>query len=341
MTSFQFPSGDPIADRRAHYARMYAEARDYRAAEDLQVQALELAPGWAAGWHALGNYREKAGDLRGAAEAWRKVLEHSPTDIFGAGLKLSLTGQAATPAAPPAEYVEALFDGYSRRFDNALIETLHYRVPELLMAMLAEISGGDPRFAKVIDLGCGTGLFGERVRKTASWLEGYDLSHGMLTKAQEKGVYDHLGQANIGFGLGPDVPQTGIRADLVAAADVFAYFGDLDGVVGIASGLMQPGGHLAFSCEAGPDDVEWRLQPSLRYCHGAAYLRALIERHGLAIVRFHREPIRLDGGLSVDGFLVIARKPAGTCEQPVMAVLTGPDADLAEDLRRPAAAGLN
>ena len=111
MTHHQLSSGDLTADRRAHYARQYAEGGDLGAATDLQRQALELAPGWAAGWYSLGEYQEKAGDLAGAADAWRQVLTLSHTDIFGAGLKLSLTGQAETPPAPPSEYVEALFDG--------------------------------------------------------------------------------------------------------------------------------------------------------------------------------------------------------------------------------------
>ena len=160
---------------------------DLGAAIDLQRQALELTPGWAAGWQALGNYIETSGDLSAAADAWRKVLVLSPTDIFGAGLKLSLTGQAEMPATPPSEYVEALFDGYSDRFDTALVENLGYCVPERLAALLADVSGVDAQFAKVIDLGCGTGLFGERIRCTTSWLEGYDLSQGCSPKPVRKG----------------------------------------------------------------------------------------------------------------------------------------------------------
>lgn len=308
MTSVQLSSGDPTADRRAHYARLYAEGGDLAAAIEMQGQALELALGWAAGWHGLGCYREKAGDLKGAGEAWRRVLALSPADIFGAGLKLSLTGQAATPPLPPSEYVEALFDGYSDRFDTALVEDLEYRVPQLLTAMLFEVRGADAHFARVIDLGCGTGLFGERVRRITSWLEGYDLSQGMLAKARAKRVYDHLEQADIGFDFHAGGLARATTVQLVAAADVFAYFGDLDGVIGIAAGLLQPGGLLAFSCEAGPDEADWLLQPSLRYCHGAAYLGALLERHGLTIERLRREPIRRDGETVIEGLLVIARK---------------------------------
>jgi predicted TPR repeat methyltransferase len=120
---------------------------------DLQTQALELAPLWAAGWHQLGGYLEKTGDHAGAADAWRKVLTLSPSDIFGASLKLSLTGQAETPSAPPKEYVEALFDGYSDRFDTALLEDLGYCVPERLTALLGETAGNETQFARVIDPG--------------------------------------------------------------------------------------------------------------------------------------------------------------------------------------------
>lgn len=288
------------------------------AAVDLQMQALELAPQWAAGWHGLGGYREKAGDLAGAADAWRKVLALSPVDIFGASLKLSLTGQAEMPSTPPSEYVEALFDGYSDRFDTALVEDLGYCVPERLTALLGEVAGLDAQFAKVIDLGCGTGLFGERIRRKTSWLEGYDLSQGMLAKAGEKSVYDRLGQADILHGI-PAARLTGAEAaELVAASDVFAYFGDLDGVIGVASALATPGGLLAFSCEAGDDETCWLLQTSLRYCHGAPYIRSVLEKHGLLIERLAREAIRSDGGKPIMGFLVIARKQPEASLRPVI-----------------------
>ena len=318
MTSHQLSSGDLTADRRAHYARLYAESGDYAAAADLQLQALDLAPDWAAGWHQLGDYRDKAGDHAGAAEAWRNVLSLAPADIFGASLKLSLTGQAETPATPPSEYVEALFDGYSDRFDSALLEGLDYRVPERLAAMLGDVAGSDAQFARVIDLGCGTGLFGERIRRRTSWLEGYDLSQGMLAKAGEKGVYDRLGQADILHGIAAARLPGAEPADLVVAADVLAYFGDLEPVMAVASGLASEGGLVALSLEAGPEGSDWLLQPSLRYCHGEAYLRRLLDNHGLEVITLSREPIRRDGAVLISGLLVVARRrPAARTEERV------------------------
>ena len=308
MSSTQLSSGDLTADRRADYARLYAEGGDLSAALDLQAQALELAPGWTAGWHQLGAYREKAGDMAGAATAWREVLALCPVDIFGAGLKLSLTGQAEAPPIPPAEYVEALFDGYSDRFDTALVENLGYCVPERLASLLSDVAGDSALFAKTIDLGCGTGLFGERIRPMTSWLEGYDLSQGMLAKATDKGVYDHLGQTDILYGIAAARRPGAVQADLVAAADVFAYFGDLAPVMKVATSLTKDGGLLALSLEAGPEDCDWLLQSSLRYCHGEAYLRRLLDQHGLDVVTLSREPIRRDGANIISGLLAVARK---------------------------------
>lgn len=301
-----------LADRRADYARMYAEGGNPAAAADLQRQALELAPRWAAGWHELGSYLEKAGDPAGAAEAWRQVLVLCETDIFGAGLKLAASGQAQAPAAPPSEYVAQLFDDYAERFDAALIERLGYTVPERLSETIAAVSGAGHQFARAIDLGCGTGLFGERIRRSASWLEGYDLSEGMLAKAATKGIYDHLAQADIRFGI--DAPATSAteKAGLVVAADVFAYFGDLAPVLDCAVGLLAESGLIAFSVEAGLEDCDWLLQPSLRYCHGEAYLRRLLAARNVEIVSLDRAPLRRDGERMIEGLLVVGRKAAVT-----------------------------
>ena len=53
-------SGDLIADRRYEMARAYAADGDLAAAADLYAQAVELSPGFASGWFALGEARSKA-----------------------------------------------------------------------------------------------------------------------------------------------------------------------------------------------------------------------------------------------------------------------------------------
>ncbi len=315
MTSSTLTSGDLIADRRADYARMLATGGDMEAAAELMEQALELAPSWGAGWFLLGEYREKAGLRQPAIEAYRRVLDLNADDVFGAGLKLSILGDRAQPATPPLAYVEQLFDDYADRFETALVEKLDYKVPGRLAALIA--AKGRVRYARAIDLGCGTGLMGVELRAQVDHLEGYDLSANMLAKAEDKAIYDHLDQADLSLGtaearlIGPALSAG--RADLVTAADVLMYLGDLGPVFDLAATLLTDHGHFAFSVEHLRDESDdFRLQPSLRYAHVPAYIERLLAQHGFTLVGSEQLVIRMDGGQPVNGILFIAenRRPA-------------------------------
>lgn len=312
MTFNQLSSGDLIADRRADYAKMLAEAGDAPGAAELMAQALELAPDWAAGWFRLADYEEKSGRIEAAVDALRHTLRLNPEDIFGASLKLALFGATETPEQPPSVYVERLFDDYAERFDHALVEKLGYSVPEKLAAVIGRVNGGG-RFRHVTDLGCGTGLFGERIRDRADFLEGFDLSANMLAKAEAKGVYDRLAQADLS--LAPE--DSGVfgaleqrRADLVSAADVLMYLGNLEGVFFIADRLLASGGLFAFSVEDACGADGFVLRPSLRYAHSEAYIASLCKESGLSMIATERTIIRRDAGEPVDGILFLACKPA-------------------------------
>jgi predicted TPR repeat methyltransferase len=316
LTSHQLSSGDLLADRRAEYAQMLATSGDHAEAADLMRQALERVPDWAAGWFRLAEYEEKAGAIEAAVEALGRVLVLNPQDIFGAGLKRALLGADAMPDRPPSAYVARLFDDYADRFDAALVERLAYTVPERLAAMVEAIIG-PMRLDHAIDLGCGTGLFGTKIRASVDVLEGYDLSANMLAKAAEKAVYDHMAQADLSRPLAEsglvsaEHPQA--RADLIAAADVLMYLGDLLAVFSSVPRLLKPRGLFAFSVEeafpAGtgeaPDVV---LQPSLRYAHSEAYILSRCHAAGLEIVRTQRAIIRKDGANDISGILFLSRK---------------------------------
>ncbi|MHC1550120.1 class I SAM-dependent DNA methyltransferase [Phyllobacterium sp. K27] len=294
-------SGDLIADRRASYADMLFDSGDHAAAADLMAQALELVPDWSAGRFRLGEMLEAAGQHEEAAAAWRDVLEHDPEDRFGAGLKLAATGYAAAPATPPLAYVETLFDAYAPTFETALLDKLDYRVPELL-AHAIEMHGGARRYRSVLDLGCGTGLMGPYVRPVADRLDGMDLSEAMLLKAAEKQVYDCLVKSDVNeFEVEPG------SADLVIAADVFVYVGDLDRAFAVVAKSLAVDGLFAFSVENQESSDEPVLQPSLRYTHSQAYIERLLSAHGMALISLARETIRLDRGEPLQGLIVVAK----------------------------------
>ena len=96
-------SGDLIADRRYDLARGYAADGDLAAAADLYAQAVELAPGFASAWFALGEAREALGDRDGARAAFAQARDTDPQDRHGAGLpeagKRTLIGTMAASSA--------------------------------------------------------------------------------------------------------------------------------------------------------------------------------------------------------------------------------------------------
>src|SRR2546422_4974314 len=96
-----------------------------------------------------------------------------------------------------------------------------------------------------MDLGCGTGLCGEKFRSMAGKLLGVDLSARMIEKAKQRGVYDELMVGGLEEALGGR--KGGV--DLILAGDVLGYVGEVGGVFKAAAGAMRQGSYFLFSVE--------------------------------------------------------------------------------------------
>jgi predicted TPR repeat methyltransferase len=250
-------------------------------------------------------------------EAWRTVLKLDPADRAGAGLKLELAGETEKSSAPPGAFVEALFDQYAGNFDESLVDKLGYRVPALLFDAVKPFGP----FDVAIDLGCGTGLMGEKLRSIVKRLEGYDISAAMLKKAEAKKVYDRLEKADLRVLALPEA-----SADLIVAADVFMYVGALDGVVAMAAQALKRGGLFEFSVERldtfipasaaqmGEESRGFALRESRRYAHAEDYVRRVVETSGLKTVSTARETIRMDRGEPIEGLIVVATACIGSVD---------------------------
>lgn len=292
-------SGDLIADRRYAYALDMAAEGLHAEAAELIEQALELAPAWPEGWLGLAEARERAGDGAGAIAALRRARDLDPTDRLGAALHLARLGADAAPQAPPAAYVRDLFDAYAGDFETALVDKLGYRAPQLIAAALERAAPGR-RFAHGLDLGCGTGLMADALAGRAARLDGVDLSAAMVAKARAKGLYTDLRVGEIVADLAAPVGPY----DLVLAADVFCYLGDLAPVLRAARARATAGAVLAFSVERGA--AGFALGDSLRYRHSADYITATLAAAGWADVTIGEAPLRADRGAPVIGLVVTA-----------------------------------
>jgi predicted TPR repeat methyltransferase len=302
MTRDPLASGDLIAERRFAYARAAAEDGEWGEAAELFEQTLERAPNWAAAWFALGEAREKLGDLDAAAQAFRISLVADPADAQGARARLALIGRGEALEKLPQAYVARLFDDYAWRFDKHLIKNLGYRAPALIADALSAIAPGR-RFASALDLGCGTGLMGEPLRARVDRLAGVDLSAAMIAKARERGVYDEL---IIGDAVAP-MRERLSAFDLIVAADALVYFGDLAFLFAAVVTALTADGLFAFSVETCDGDG-FRLEPTMRFAHSRAYVEATAREAGLRPLLIQSASTRRESGVDAPGLVCVAER---------------------------------
>lgn len=305
MTSpISLSSGNLIADRRFEWARDCEAKGDLAGAADLLVQALALAPSYASAWFVLGELREKLGDRAGAIVAFEQARVADPHDRHGATLHLMRLGNCPN-GAMPEDYVRALFDGYAARFDEALVEGLHYRAPGLLFGAVEAAHGGRRmKFGSALDLGCGTGLAALPFRPFCDWMVGVDLSGAMLAKARGKGLYDRLVEAEVLRFLA-DEAAIRARYHLILAGDVFVYLDDLAPVLHAVAQVLAASGILAFSVETHDGDGVI-LRETLRYAHGKAHVTSALTAAGLKPISLDSASTRSEKGVPVPGLIVVA-----------------------------------
>lgn len=207
------------------------------------------------------------------------------------------------PKRASGAYVRALFDGYAERFDQSLFDELEYTGPHQLHQLFEEHVQAVEGEMVVADLGCGTGACGPLFREKAKELIGVDLSPRMLAKALERDVYDRLHEVELLTFL----QENGNRFDLLLAADVFVYFGDLEPVMKAAADALQPDGWMVFSVEH-QETGDYRLDQTGRYKHAPAFIEALAEEANFVIRARKRETTRREAGEPVEASLWLLQK---------------------------------
>ena len=247
---------------------------------------------------------EKRGDHAAAATFYAEVLRLDPEDHGGVTVRLAAIGRGAVPERAPEAYVATLFDQCAEAFDEMLVEQLGYSVPMVLRQRLAEIAPGP--YARLLDLGCGTGLTGASLADMAGEVTGVDLAEGMLEQADERGVYGELyvGDA-VGFLEGADEPPW----DLITATDVLPYLGALEAFFAGAARCLAPAGVLAVSTETLPDmDRDYTVGPKQRFAHSEGYLLRLMAATGFVPLDCAPITVRYDDGAPISGLLLVARR---------------------------------
>ena len=268
-----------------------------------------------------------------ALEAYQKALELDPSHVQSEHMRAAIcdgarvdahTGSGQNPA-----FVQALFDEASQTFDEKLTR-LEYAVPRglgLATAKHVRASRGGRPFASALDAGCGTGRLGSFLRPLVSGtLAGSDLSPKMLAIAAELrrgapspgsesgggSLYDHLVAKDLLTVSKEDLLPTAEASagvELVAAADVLIYFGNLAPLFAAMSSLSTASAVLAVSAELVHEQQSpqgWSLLRSGRFAHTKEYVVETASRAGgFDLVQYEEQSPRTEYGKPLAGHLFV------------------------------------
>lgn len=137
--------------------------------------------------------------------------------------------------------VAQVYDGWATSYDDDLADW-GYEAPAFTVERLAATQ---PDASPVLDVGCGTGLVGARLRAAGfDDLVGIDLSASLLDQARAKGIYRELHQVDL---QQDPVPTADDHFGALLCVGVMTYLPDTVAVVTEFARVVQPGGSILFT----------------------------------------------------------------------------------------------
>ncbi len=247
----------------------------------------------------LGRLLLRQGRPEDAIESLEQALRLDPHDATSRHFLGVARAQPADHSS--ADYVRTLFDDYAEGFDESLVDTLGYRIPEEMAQRLLE-AGAD--LSEVLDLGCGTGLMAAALEGHFGAMDGVDLSGNMLKLAGNTGRYRELFCDDVVDFMA--ARRSGYTT--VLAADVLVYAGDLARLLKPMADLLEPGGLFAFSIELN-DGQAWSLNAKTgRYQHHPDALDPILEAHGFSPAAWTLTTIRQEINERLPGAIGMTRR---------------------------------
>jgi predicted TPR repeat methyltransferase len=285
--------------KRAEKAR---EDEDHEASRKALEQILELNPDHADSIWWMADFWHTVGSAPPALKFYRRYLKIHPGDPEAIHMIASLGG-GRTPKRASNDYVSMHFDSYADDFEKSLISELKYQAPKLVARAIAKVRGKKPPPADILDLGCGTGLVGVKMKPLAKTLTGVDLARKMVQIARKRGIYDKLAVAEVTKYL----RDNRNKFDIIVNADVMIYFGDITALFRAAAAALRPGGLYAFSVESHPKGT-YTLTDTGRYKHNPKWLRTIGKEVGLIERHNTTGRLRFEVGKPVPGYYGVMEK---------------------------------
>ncbi len=287
-------------DTLYNIAVILSDQQRHKEAIDYFQQSLAMNPKHLPSLLNLGAVYLKNHDIPSAITQYEKVLALDPDNQEVQHILHAIRGDAV-PTEAPSQYVSHLFDEYAAVYDKHLTEHLDYQVPNMLYQAVITALNPQEHSLSILDLGCGTGLAGVAFAPIAKTLVGMDLSESMLEIAEKRQLYQRLIHGSITENLN----DLGCF-DLVIAADVFPYIGDLSALFEKIHELLNPNGVLAFSIEK-TAKADFILQKNIRYAHHIEYITRLADTYQFEIIALESAILRKQHHQNVDGYITILK----------------------------------
>ena len=286
-------------DVQANYNQgvIYSYLKKFSAAQYAFTQTLTLDPNYIDAHINLCAINLKLENTLPAIEGYKKLLHDHPKHPIASYMLAALT-QQQTQTEAPATFVSYLYDQYAPRYEHSMVQELEFKVPDLLFTAIQKIKFNS---GILLDLGCGTGLTGARLKSYATQLIGVDLSAAMLSIARSKKIYDSLHHSSFHDYL----KNCNQFYDLIYAADSLIYTGDLTQLFAYIAGQLAKNGYFIFSIEINSNAADYYLTSTGRYQHHPCYIEKLTEINNFKLVNAKSVIIRSQKSLPVKGIIYI------------------------------------
>jgi predicted TPR repeat methyltransferase/thioredoxin-like negative regulator of GroEL len=290
-----------------HLAIIHSAEAEYYNAKVLYERIIEQNPNHAAAYHNLATVLLHLNQRFQALDYFKKAYQLQPENFTAKHMIDAITENPETKQTPP-NFIQALFDQYAYNYNDHVKTQLKYQVPSLIREALSPYANQDTLYQKILDLGCGTGLMAPYLSDICMKLIGVDLSENMIEMAKRLGAYYKLYHDNILHFL----PKHLNEFDLIVAADVLCYFGDLKEILIYCQHALMADCLLVFTVEylnnPAKKNQPYRLQTSGRFVHSETYIENQLKEAGFTLETCKQVILRYQEDIPVDGLLFIVRK---------------------------------
>jgi ubiquinone/menaquinone biosynthesis C-methylase UbiE len=132
------------------------------------------------------------------------------------------------------EHYDTIADSYDHHYDHPRGRNYHSHISNYLIRAL-------PPGGKLLDIGCGTGLFVEKYIRHGGSATGLDISTKMIGQARNRCTC-----CDFTVGTGEKIPFRDSSFDAVSSLLVFSYLRDPAAMLSETYRVLQPGGAVAI-----------------------------------------------------------------------------------------------